>query len=73
MQSDPDAKAQVRRAEGVVPNPQALSGNGFKTISENMRHSTIAITADLYTHIDPETHRQAAERLDAYLSPFMTR
>jgi hypothetical protein len=38
-----------------------------------MRHSTIAITADLYTHIDPETHRQAAERLDAHLSPFMTR
>lgn len=49
------------------------SGTDLKTISENMRHSTIAITADLYTHIDPETHRQAAERLDAYLSPFMTK
>ena len=49
------------------------SGTDLKTISENIRHSTIAITADLYTHIDPETHRQAAERQDAYLSPFMTK
>ena len=49
------------------------SGTDLKTISENMRHSTIAITADLYTHIDPETHRQAADRLDAYLTPFLNR
>jgi integrase len=49
------------------------SGTDLKTISENMRHSTIAITADLYTHIDPEIHKQAAERLDAYLSPYMTK
>jgi integrase len=49
------------------------SGTDLMTISENMRHSTIAITADLYTHIDPETHKQAVERLDAYLSPFMNR
>ena len=49
------------------------SGTDLKTISENMRHSTIAITADLYTHIDPEIHRRAAERLNTYLAPYMTK
>jgi hypothetical protein len=39
-------------------------GNGFKTSSETMRHSTIAMTADFYTHIDPENPPPAAERLD---------
>ncbi|MDP9234078.1 MAG: site-specific integrase [Actinomycetota bacterium] len=48
------------------------SGTDLKTISENMRHSTIAITADLYTHVDSETHKSAADRLDAYMSPFIT-
>jgi integrase len=40
------------------------SGTDLKTISENMRHSTIAITADLYTHIDPgdsQTGRRETE------------
>jgi hypothetical protein len=58
----------------ISPSTASLmhgSGTDLKTIFENMRHSTIAITADLYTHIDPETHRQAAEMLDAYLSPYL--
>ncbi|MDQ3877911.1 MAG: site-specific integrase [Actinomycetota bacterium] len=45
------------------------SGSDMKTISENMRHSTISITADLYTHLDIEAHRAASRRLQEHLGP----
>jgi len=36
-----------------------------------LRHSTISITADLYTHVAEQTERDAAVSLDAYLAPFL--
>ena len=37
------------------------SGVQIKVISERMGHSTIGITADLYSHVQPSAQRQAVE------------
>ena len=39
------------------------SGGQIKVISERMGHSTIGITADLYSHVQPSAGRQAVEVL----------
>jgi integrase len=42
-------------------------GADLKVISSTLGHSTIGITADLYTHLFPEVSREAADRMDAML------
>ena len=42
------------------------AGVNMKVVSERLGHSTIGITADLYTHIAEEVHRQAANSLDSW-------
>jgi integrase len=43
------------------------SGVDLKVTSDLLGHSTIGITADLYTHVAERLHREAAASLDAYL------
>lgn len=43
------------------------SGVDLKVTSELLGHSTIGITADLYTHVAERLHKDAADRLDALL------
>jgi integrase len=43
------------------------SGIDLKVTSDLLGHSTIGITADLYTHVTERLHKEAAERLDALL------
>jgi integrase len=43
------------------------AGVPMKTISEALGHSSIAITAGLYTHVLDEQKREKADRLDAHL------
>lgn len=43
------------------------SGVDLKVTSDLLGHSTIGITADLYTHVSERLHREAAARLDALL------
>lgn len=38
-----------------------------KVVSEMLGHSQIAVTLDLYSHVTPTMHRQAAEAMDALL------
>jgi len=38
-----------------------------KIVSEMLGHAQIAITLDLYSHVTPAMHQQAAEALDAVL------
>lgn len=45
------------------------SGESLLEISRRLGHSSVAITADLYTEIPPETAHASAERLAAYLRP----
>jgi integrase len=42
------------------------AGVNLKVVSERLGHSTIGITADLYTHVAEEVHRQAANSLDSW-------
>jgi integrase len=43
------------------------AGVGLKTVSEMLGHETIAITADVYSHVLADMKAEAAERLDATL------
>ena len=43
------------------------AGVHLKVVSERLGHSTIGITADLYTHVADEVHEAAAASLDAFL------
>ncbi|MGH2788910.1 MAG: site-specific integrase [Actinomycetota bacterium] len=45
------------------------SGVHLKIASERLGHASIQITADLYSHVAPALDRQAAETLDALLTP----
>lgn len=45
------------------------AGVNLKAVSERLGHSTIGITADLYTHVADQLHEAAAASLDAYLKP----
>ena len=48
----------------------ALAGGvDLKTVSSNLGHSGIAITADLYAHVLPATARAAAERVARMVQP----
>lgn len=44
------------------------AGVNLKVVSERLGHSTIGITADLYTHVAEEVHRKAADSLDAWMN-----
>jgi integrase len=43
------------------------AGVHLKVVSERLGHSTIGITADLYTHVADEVHEAAAASVGAYL------
>jgi integrase len=47
------------------------AGEHLKVVSEQLGHSTIGITGDLYTHVAPAVRREAANKLDALLSSFI--
>ena len=44
-----------------------LEGEDLKTVSELLGHSSIKITADIYTHIVKDQKRKAVSRLDKYM------
>jgi integrase len=41
------------------------AGIDLKTVSSNLGHASISITADLYSHVLPAVAREAAERVAA--------
>ena len=43
------------------------SGVAMKTASEILGHSSIAITADLYTHVMQKTKEKAAAQIGEYV------
>lgn len=43
------------------------AGNEFKTISENMGHSSVAFTMDRYAHVTKEMEQESAKRQTAFL------
>ncbi len=43
------------------------AGVDFKTISENMGHTTVTVTMDKYAHVTKEMERESADRLGAFL------
>ena len=45
------------------------AGVNLKVVPERLDHSTIGITADLYTHVADDVHEAAADSLDAFLGP----
>jgi len=40
-------------------------GGHPKIVSEMLRHSTVAITLDVYSHVTPSMHREAARAMDS--------
>ena len=49
------------------------AGTPLKVVSEMLRHTTTAITADLYTHVLGNLKAEAADRLDAIFDEAETR
>jgi integrase len=47
-----------------------LLGRGVhpKVVSEMLGHSTVAITLDVYSHVTPAMHREAAKVMDELLA-----
>jgi integrase len=47
-----------------------LLGHGvhLKIVSEMLGHSQVSITLDLYSHVTPQTHPEAARVFDSLLS-----
>jgi integrase len=43
-------------------------GADIRWVQKQLGHSTIAITADVYGHVQPDKHEAAVDRLDAYLT-----
>jgi integrase len=43
-------------------------GVPLKVVQETLGHSTLGITADIYSHVAPEVQRQAADAIDAALA-----
>ena len=43
------------------------AGSHAKVVQEHLCHSSYAITADVYSHVDPVQQREAADRLDQAL------
>jgi integrase len=50
--------ASLLRSRGVHP----------KIVSEMLGHSTVAITLDVYSHVTPAMHREAAMVMDEILA-----
>lgn len=44
------------------------AGQSMKVISERLGHSTLTITADIYTHLSPETDQSAADAAAALIA-----
>jgi integrase len=45
------------------------AGEHPKVVQERLGHSTITLTLDTYSHVQPDMQKRAAERLDDLLSP----
>ena len=43
------------------------SGETLLEVSRRLGHSSIAITADIYSHVSPEVARESAERLSRHI------
>ena len=59
-------------AQSTAPlNPTATllqeAGEDLKVISERLGHSSIRVTADLYSHVSAKRQKAAADRLDGLL------
>ena len=50
-------------------DPPTAAGIDTKVVSERLGHATIAITANLYTHVIPRLEREAATKLGDALRP----
>jgi hypothetical protein len=50
-----------------APGPQRAAGTPTTVVQEHLGQSFYAITADIYSHMAPAQHREAADRLDEAL------
>ncbi len=63
-------KAGIRRldlhaARHTFASRLIANGENLKYISEQLGHSSIAVTADIYGHLIPGGNKQAVDRLDS--------
>jgi integrase len=58
----------IHDARHTYASLMIAAGVNAKALSEYMGHATIAITFDLYGHLMPGAHAEAASLLDAYLA-----
>jgi integrase len=69
---------QATRRAGLPPMPLhglrhsyasagVAAGVSMKVMSERLGHSSLAITADLYSHVAPEVDQDAADRTSAFI------
>lgn len=46
-------------------SPRLAAGDDIKVVSDQLGHSSVAITADIYTHIRQAWHDESADRVAA--------
>lgn len=66
----PDAKFHDLRHTYAVA--AIRSGIDYKTISDNLGHASVAFTLDVYAETTKEMQKAAAEKLEAYITQFIS-
>ena len=48
------------------------NGDSLKVVQENLRHTTMAITADIYAHTTERRRNESAEKMQAYIESIVS-
>jgi hypothetical protein len=59
---------EATRARDATQRGRAADGGSLLTVSRQLRHAGIGITADTYTHAVPGSNRAAADVIKAILT-----
>lgn len=69
MTGPPQSDMALSRLESIINASLMLkAGVPMKVASERLGHTTIGITMDLYSHIDEDMQKDAADKIDKIIN-----